>query len=106
MKIHYWAFLVLGCLGVLLGGVGSGLIVAGAEEHGSKADVLIGCGVFLVIFAHFTLVAGCIFLAIGRGRSWLFGLLGLLAPLGLLFLCVLQDRSADQHAAKMPPTSG
>ncbi len=95
MKTHNAAFLVLGCLSLLLEGVGS-VLLASAR---SSADDALALGILLTIVGALAMAVGASFLAAGKGRSLLFGLLGLLSPLGLLFLCVLEDRSSGQAAA-------
>ena len=97
MKVHNWSFLVLGCLGLLLQGVGLALM----ETAGR--DVGVGVGILVSLLGAAALAAGSCFLAVGKGQSPWFGLLGLLAPIGLLFLCVLEDRSPRQGAGTTAP---
>jgi len=94
MKTHNAAFLVLGCLSLLLQGIGSALI-----QVRSSGNTACGLGIFVIILGALAMAIGASFLAAGKGRSLRFGLLGLLSPLGLLFLCVLEDRSSGQAAA-------
>lgn len=94
MKMHNAAFIVLGCLGLLLQGVGSALF-----QVRSRSDTAIALGVLVSLLGAIAIGVGGCFLAVGRGRSLWFGLLGVISPLGLLFLCVLEDRSLKQGAA-------
>ena len=95
MKTHNSAFLALGCLGLLLQGIGSALM-------SSRSDETIALGVMVALLGALSLGVGGAFLAVGRGPNFWFGLLGLLSPLGLLFLCVLEDRSAPPAAPPAP----
>jgi hypothetical protein len=112
MKAFRYAFVVLGCVGLLLNGIGLALILDSQPDriaHGGYritylrgSDTELGIGILVTILGPLTLATGCILLAIARGRSWKFGSLGLLAPVGLLFLCVLEDRSLKQSDAAPP----
>lgn len=96
MKVYRYAFVVIGCIGLLLNGIGAALIIdsqQGGYSHRSS-DTALGIGVMLAILGPLVVAAGSVFLALGRGRSWKYGLLGLLTPLGLLFLCILEDHSS------------
>ena len=93
MKTHNWAFIVLGCLGLLLQGIGSALAGVGRKDEEVALSVLI------IVLGGLAMGIGGSFLAAGKGRSLWFGLLGVISPLGLLFLCVLEDRSLKQGAA-------
>ena len=93
MKTHNWAFIVLGCLGLLLQGIGSALAGVGRKDEEVALSVLI------IVLGGLAMGIGASFLAAGKGRSLWFGLLGVISPLGLLFLCVLEDRSLKQGAA-------
>lgn len=91
MRRPFVYFLVLTCLGLLLAGI------ARALTDGTpwpKGPGLAAC-VAVLAFAACAVGGGC--LAAGRGRSPAFGLLGLLFPFGLLFLCVLEDRSGQSQ---------
>lgn len=104
MKVYRYAFVVIGCIGLLLNGIGAGLI-ADSQQSGyyRGSDTELGIGVLLAILGPLVVAAGSVFLALGRGRSWKYGLLGLLAPIGLLFLCILEDHSS--LAASSPNTA-
>ena len=101
MKVHDWSFLVLGCLGLLLQGIGSAL-----TGTAGSADAQLGLGILVALLGALAIAVGSCFLAVGRGRSLWFGLLGLLSPLGLLFLCVLEDRSSKQGGEAAPTQLG
>jgi len=94
MKVHNWTFLVLGCLGLLLQGIGSAMVAA------SRRDDVQGLGILVSILGALAIGIGGSFLAAGKGRTLWFGVLGVISPLGLLFLCVLQDRSLDGRQAE------
>jgi drug/metabolite transporter (DMT)-like permease len=98
MKVHNWSFLVLGCLGLLLQGIGSALTAAAGRN-----DTLLWLGILVAVLGAVAIAAGSSFLAIGKGQSPWFGLWGLLSPVGLLFLCVLEDRSPKQGVETTPP---
>jgi drug/metabolite transporter (DMT)-like permease len=95
MKIYRYTFVVIGCIGLLLNGIGATLIVDSQQSgYGRGSETELGIGVMLAILGPLVVAAGSVFLALGRGRSWKYGLLGLLTPLGLLFLCILEDHSS------------
>ena len=88
MKVHNVAFLVLGCLGLLLQGIGTALMGV------ARQDEQMALGVLVAVLGALCMGAGSSFHAVGKGQSLWFGLLGILSPIGLLFLCVLPDRGA------------
>jgi hypothetical protein len=47
-------------------------------------------------------VSGCVMYAKGKGHRWYLGLLGILGPLGLLFLYVLKDKSGWASKKRAP----
>jgi len=55
-------------------------------------------GILVALIAHVLIAVGATFFAIGKRRSPWFGLLGLLSPIGLLFLAVL-DQDSNGHEA-------
>jgi len=55
-------------------------------------------GIVLGLLAHILVAVGAGSYAVGKGRSPWFGLLGLLTPIGLLFLAVLEDRGVRGRA--------
>jgi len=96
LSIHNWAFIVLGCLGLLLQGIGTALI----EMHSSADQESLG--IFVALLGALVIGIGGCFLAVGKGRRPWIGLWGMLSPLGLLFLCVLQDRRSEQTVTETP----
>ena len=82
--------LPVGPLGVFLGREGPGQHQADAAQKASS--VIVG------LLAHLLVAVGGAFFAVGRNRSPWFGLLGLLTPIGLLFLAVLEDRSGVRES--------
>lgn len=95
MNVYRYAFVVMGCIGLLLNGIGMGLITS-SQQSGYRlgSDTELAIGALLAILGPIVVAAGSVFLALGRGRSWKYGLLGLLTPVGLLFLCILEDHSS------------
>ena len=89
MKVHDVAFLVLGCLGLLLQGIGTALTGV------ARQDEQIALGVLVAVLGALCMGVGSSFHAVGKGQSLWFGLLGIISPIGLLFLCVLPDRGAQ-----------
>jgi drug/metabolite transporter (DMT)-like permease len=87
MKVHHVAFLVLGCLGLLLQGIGTALF--SEPGHGDQEAI----GILVALLGALCIGLGSSFHAVGKGQSPWFGLLGILSPIGLLFLCVLADRT-------------
>jgi septal ring-binding cell division protein DamX len=96
MSVHNWAFVVLGILGLLLLGIGTALYqepsdlnqqYQGASDRNQQT-----LGIIVAVLGLYVIGMGAAFHAVGKGRSLWFGLLGLFSPIGLLFLCVLQDR--------------
>ncbi len=95
MKVYRYTFVVIGCIGLLLNGLGAALIIDSEQSSYYRgSDTELGIGVTLAILGPLVVAAGSVFLALGRGRSWKYGLLGLLTPIGLLFLCILEDHSS------------
>ena len=87
MSVHNLSFIILGFLGLLLQGVGSALLTV------ARSDAAFGIGVFLLILGPLVLMTGSGIYAAGKKRTPAFGLLGLISPLGLLFLAILKDGS-------------
>ena len=87
MSVHNLSFIILGFLGLLLQGIGSALLTV------ARTDAAFGIGVFLLFLGPIVLTAGSAIFAAGKNRTPAFGLLGLISPLGLLFLATLKDRS-------------
>jgi hypothetical protein len=54
-------------------------------------------GVLIALIAHVLVAVGAGFYAVGKNRSPWFGLLGFFTPIGLLFLCVLKDKSPPEE---------
>ena len=98
MKVHNMSFLVLGCLGLLLQGIGSALTTTAGGS-----DVQLGLGIVVALIGALSIAIGSAFLAVGKGRSAWYGALGLLTPVGLLFLCVLEDFSPKRDGHTAPP---
>ena len=97
MSVHNLSFLILGFLGLLLQGVGSAMVTVSMSERRADETVL-GIGVFLLVLGPIVLGAGSAIYAAGKNRTPFFGLLGLVSPLGLLFLAILQDRSGQSDS--------
>ncbi len=89
MSIHNVSFLILGFVGLLLQGIGTALAVE------ASSDDVYGIAIFLVLLGPVLLASGSAIYAVGKGRKPIFGLLGIISPLGLLFLAILQDQSGD-----------
>jgi hypothetical protein len=97
MKVHNMSFLVLGCLGLVLQGVGSALTTTAG-----RSDALLASGIVVTVLGALAVALGSSFLAVGKGRSPWYGALGLLTPIGLLFLCVLEDFGAKPGGPAPP----
>lgn len=122
MKMHNMVFITFGIIGLLLMGAGQVLIKNSVKEvprspHASFGPNIQGLslcddvfgssyrsvrqtdstqrtvGVLVALLAHVLVAVGAAFHAAGKNRSPWFGLLGLLTPIGLLFLTVLEDKS-------------
>jgi hypothetical protein len=65
-----------------------GFIVTGKHEAGY---IFFGNAIMSASFALF--ICGCFMYARGKGRSWYWGILGLIGPLGLVALYCLMDKS-------------
>ena len=49
-------------------------------------------------------IVGCMFWAKAKGRNWVFGFWGFLAPIGLLGVALLKDKSEKKDPSnQMPP---
>jgi hypothetical protein len=82
--------LLLGVPGLILQIAGY-FVTSAAQQQG--APTLIGNGLTLV--GTILLISGLCFYAIAKGRSPLWGLMGLLSCIGLLVLAVLKDKSNE-----------
>ena len=89
MTVNNVSFLILGIVGLLIQGFGTALLMISEK---SRDDNVFGIAVALVILGPVMLAIGSAMYAAGKGRKPLYGLLGLLSPVGLLFLAVLEDR--------------
>lgn len=96
MTLHNVSFLVLSTLGLLLEGVASGLLATKTRSWIDAVEAAFWVTLSLGIIA---MGIGCAFFAVGKGRSPWYGLLGVFQPMGLLFLCVLEDRRPTPGAA-------
>jgi len=65
-----------------------GFLVTGKDSSGY---LFFGKAIMLCSYALF--ICGCFMYARGKGRSWYWGILGVLGPLGLLVLYCLMDRA-------------
>ena len=86
MTVHNMSFLVLGIVSLILQGIGFALI----REYRSEET-----GILLLILAPVLMAIAASFYSTGKKRAILWGFLGLLSPVGLLFLALLEDRSAQ-----------
>ena len=112
MSTHNIAFLILGITALILIGVGNVLTIRsiGIDERVAESEWLSRpdlkgifvevqppmkkeIGIVIAIIGFLLMAVGSAFYAVGRKRSSWFGLLGLLTPIGLLFLAVLKDRN-------------
>ncbi len=94
MTVHNTSFLVLGIVSLILQGIGAALMGVFEGGHFHRAPAGYDGGVVLVVLAPVLMAIGGSFYCAGKNRSAFWGLLGLLSPLGLLILAVLEDRSA------------
>ena len=96
MKSGATIFVVLACVGLILAGIGSAVMPQ------AKAD-----GILVAIVGYGLIALGSGFLATSKGRHPAWGLLGLLTPMGLVFLCVLQDAAnREGQTSAQPPAAG
>ena len=58
-------------------------------ESSSSAGMVPAASVLYLLFGFILQMIGCALYAVNRGRSALFGLLGLLSPIGYVFLALL-----------------
>jgi len=58
-------------------------------ERSSSAGMVPAASVLYLLFGYILQIIGCAFYAENRGRSAFFGLLGLLSPIGYVFLALL-----------------
>jgi hypothetical protein len=67
-------------------------------ERSSSAGMVPAASVLYLLFGYILQLVGCALYAENRGRSALFGLLGLLSPIGYVFLALLNPvpRSVPQ----------
>ena len=95
MHVHNLTFIVFGTAGMVLQTVGSVLIKSSYDDRLRSAHNLqVGLGISVLILGALLLGVGAAFFAVGKNRRPWFGLLGLASPVGLLFLAVLQNRTA------------
>lgn len=66
---------------------------AGYFSSSSKDRSAAIFGVVLMVLSYVLFICGCFMYSRGKGRSWYFGLMGFLGPVGLVFLYCLQDKS-------------
>jgi hypothetical protein len=82
--------LLLGVPGLIMQIAGTFVASAAQQQGGSP---LIGNGISLV--GTLLLISGLCFYAIAKGRSPLWGLMGLLSCIGLIVLAILKDESGE-----------
>ena len=92
MKSGATIFVVLACVGLLLAGIGSAVMPQAK-----------GAGIVVAIVGYGLIALGSGFLATSKGRHPAWGLLGLLTPIGLVFLSVLQDASDKEKTTSAQP---
>ncbi len=97
LSIHNLSFLVLGVVSMVLQGIGNALIVISIDARGPLEEVGLGVGITLAILAPVLMAIGGSIYCAGKNRTAWLGLLGLLSPLGLLFLAVLEDRTVQPN---------